>query len=103
MMTKHFLRLALPLWGLLLTSQVFAAEGDKPLLQEGKKTLFQRVLTTPGCKLGSEAGDNKGPLQPAFSSFYVYQKADINGQSWVKVGPDSYGKTIGWASTVLYR
>ncbi|MGK3111842.1 vWA domain-containing protein [Candidatus Pantoea formicae] len=96
MMTKHFLRLALPLWGLLLTSQVLAAEGDKPLLQEGKKTLFQRVLTTPGCKLGSEAGDNKGPLQPAFSSFYVYQKADINGQSWVKVGPDSYGKTIGW-------
>lgn len=96
MMTKHFLRLALPLWGLLLTSQVLAAEGDKPLLQEGKKTLFQRVLTTPGCKLGAEAGDDKGPLQPAFSSFYVYQKTDINGQSWVKVGPDSYGKTIGW-------
>ncbi|ORM69122.1 vWA domain-containing protein [Pantoea rwandensis] len=96
MMTKHFLRLALPLCGLLLTSQVLAAEGDKPLLQEGKKTLFQRVLTTPGCKLGTEAGDDKGPLQPAFSSFYVYQKADINGQSWVKVGPDSYGKTIGW-------
>jgi len=96
MMIKHFLRLTLPLCGLLLTSQVIAAEGNKPLLQEGKKTLFQRVLTTPGCKLGTEAGDDKGPLQPAFSSFYVYQKADINGQSWVKVGPDSYGKTIGW-------
>lgn len=96
MMTKHFLRLFLPLCGLLLTSHTFAAEGDKPLLQEGKKTLFQRVLTTPGCKLGTEAGDDKGPLQPAFSSFYVYQKADVNGKSWVKVGPDSYGKTIGW-------
>ncbi|MEB6224962.1 vWA domain-containing protein [Pantoea anthophila] len=96
MMTNHFLRLALPLCGLLLTCQLHAAEGDKPLLQEGKKTLFQRVLTTPGCKLGTEAGDDKGSLQPAFSSFYVYQKADINGQSWVKVGPDSYGKTIGW-------
>lgn len=96
MMIKHFLRLTLPLCGLLLTSQVIAAEGNKPLLQEGKKTLFQRVLTTPGCKLGTEAGDDQGPLQPAFSSFYVYQKADINGQSWVKVGPDSYGKTIGW-------
>ncbi|MCA1178733.1 MULTISPECIES: vWA domain-containing protein [unclassified Pantoea] len=96
MMTKHLLRLLLPLCSLLLASQALAAEGDKPLLQEGKKTLFQRVLTTPGCQLGTEAGDDKGPLQPAFSSFYVYQKADVNGKSWVKVGPDSYGKTIGW-------
>ncbi|AUV01078.1 vWA domain-containing protein [Phytobacter ursingii] len=96
MIKTHFLRLALPLCGLLLANQVFAAEGEKPLLQEGKKTLFQRVLTTPGCKLGSTAGDEKGVLQPAFSSFYVYQKSDVNGQSWVKVGPDSYGKTIGW-------
>ncbi|WP_459175922.1 vWA domain-containing protein [Ewingella americana] len=96
MMRTHFLRLALPLCGLLLASYSFAAEGDKPLLQEGKKTLFQRVLTTPGCKLGTAAGDDKGELQPAFSSFYVYQKADVKGQSWVKIGPDSYGKTIGW-------
>src|SRR5471030_3055531 len=96
MMRTHFLRLALPLCGLLLASYSFAAEGDKPLLQEGKKTLFQRVLTTPGCKLGTAAGDDKGELQPAFSSFYVYQKADVKGQSWLKIGPDSYGKTIGW-------
>lgn len=96
MMKTHFLRLTLPLCGLLFASQAFAAEGDKPLLQEGKKTLFQRVLTTPGCKLGTTAGDDKGELQPAFSSFYVYQKADVNGQSWLNIGPDSYGKTIGW-------
>ncbi|MBF7957351.1 VWA domain-containing protein [Rahnella victoriana] len=95
-MRTHFLRLALPLCGLLLANHAFAAESDKPLLQEGKKTLFQRVLTTPGCKLGAQAGDDKGQLQPAFSSYYVYQKADVKGQSWVRVGPDSYGKTIGW-------
>ncbi len=89
-------RLALPLCGLLLSGHVFAADGDKPLIQEGKKTLYQRVLTTPGCKLGTAAGDNKGQLQPAFSSLYVYQKEDANGQSWLKVGPDSFGKTIGW-------
>lgn len=89
-------RLALPLCGLLLSGHVFAADGDKPLLQEGKKTLYQRVLTTPGCKLGTTAGDDKGQLQPAFSSLYVYQKEDANGQSWLKVGPDSFGKTIGW-------
>lgn len=88
--------LALPLCGLLLSGHVFATDGDKPLLQEGKKTLYQRVLTTPGCKLGTAAGDDKGQLQPAFSSLYVYQKEDANGQSWLKVGPDSFGKTIGW-------
>ncbi|WP_225086906.1 vWA domain-containing protein [Pectobacterium colocasium] len=86
----------LPLCSLLLTGHALAADGDKPLLQEGKKTLYQRVLTTPGCKLGTTAGDNKGKLQPAFSSLYVYQKADANGERWVNVGPDSYGKTIGW-------
>lgn len=96
MIRKHFFQLALPLCGLLFMNQALAADGNKPLLQEGKKTLFQRVLTTPGCKLGATAGDDKGELQPAFSSFYVYQKTDVNGQGWVKIGPDSYGKTIGW-------
>jgi hypothetical protein len=96
MMAKHALRFALPLCGLLLSAPALAAEANKPLLQEGKKTLFQRVLTTPGCKLSSTAGDDKGALQPAFSSFYVYQKANIKGQDWVEVGPDSYGKTLGW-------
>lgn len=96
MIRKHFLQLVLPLCGLLFINQALSADGNKPLLQEGKKTLFQRVLTTPGCKLGATAGDDKGELQPAFSSFYVYQKTDVNGQGWVKIGPDSYGKTIGW-------
>ncbi|KGB02231.1 von Willebrand factor type A domain protein [Enterobacteriaceae bacterium ATCC 29904] len=89
-------RLVLPLCGLLLSSPASAAEGDKPLLQEGKKTLYQRVLTTPGCKLGTAAGDDNGQLQPAFSSLYVYQKEEAKGQSWLKVGADSYGNTIGW-------
>lgn len=89
-------RLVLPLCGLLLSSHASAAEGDKPLLQEGKKTLYQRVLTTPGCKLGTAAGDDNGQLQPAFSSLYVYQKEEAKSQSWLKVGADSYGNTIGW-------
>lgn len=96
MMTRHALQLALSLCGLLLSNPLFAAEDGKPLLKEGKKTLFQRVLTTPGCQLSTAAGDAKGSLQPAFTSFYVYQKAEAGGQSWLKVGPDSYGKTIGW-------
>ncbi|MGL5225725.1 MAG: vWA domain-containing protein [Aeromonas sp.] len=85
---------------LLLSSQGVmsapAASLSRPLLQEGKKSLYQRVLTTPGCELVPEAGQTGGVLQPAFSSFYVYEQANSKGAGWVKVGPDSYGKSIGW-------
>ncbi len=69
---------------------------DKPLIQAGKKTLFQRVLTTPGCKISPTAGGAAGDEQPVFSRFYVYERAQANNAEWLKVGPDSYGKTIGW-------
>ena len=69
---------------------------DKPLIQDGKKTLFQRVLTTPGCTLSSSAGGAAGAAQPTFSRFYVYERAQAGNAQWLKVGPDSYGKTIGW-------
>lgn len=96
MINIHVRRLVLPLYALFLSGHTLAADGNKPLLQEGKRTLYQRVLTTPGCKLSKTAGDDNGELQPAFSSLYVYQRADASGESWVNVGPDSYGKTIGW-------
>ncbi|MCH4869636.1 VWA domain-containing protein [Pseudomonas sp. TMW22089] len=73
-----------------------ARADDKPLIQEGKKTLFQRVLTTPGCQLSSAAGGDAGAAQPTFSRFYVYERAQAGNAEWLKVGPDSYGKTIGW-------
>lgn len=69
---------------------------DKPLLQEGKQTLFQRVLTTPGCQLSSTAGGAPADEQPAFSRFYIYERASAANVEWLKVGPDSFGKTVGW-------
>lgn len=78
-----------------LSPALHAAE--QPLLQEGKKTLFQRVLTTPGCKLSAAAGGAPGAVQPTFSRFYVYERTQAAGNAdWLKVGPDSYGKTVGW-------
>ena len=74
----------------------FALADDKPLIQEGKKTLFQRVLTTPGCTLSSSAGGAPGAAQPTFSRFYVYERAQAANAEWLKVGPDSFGKTVGW-------
>lgn len=79
-----------------LISLVTAAHAAPPLLQEGKKTLYQRVLTTPGCALHEAPGGKPGAVQPTFSRFYVYAGKDEAGKSWVQVGPDSFGKTLGW-------
>lgn len=84
----------------------WAYAADKPLIQAGKKTLFQRVLTTPGCQLSSAAGATDGIAQPTFSRFYVYERAQAANAEWLKVGADSYGKTIGWlpsACTVEWK
>jgi len=83
--------------GLLLgTLGVPALAADKPLLQQGKKTLYQRVLTTPSCRLGERPGAAGGKPQPAFTRFYVYQRQKAGDTEWLRVGPDSYGKTLGW-------
>jgi hypothetical protein len=71
------------------------AADTKPLLQEGKHTLFQRVLTYPGCQLAAKAGE-AGKEQPAFSRFYVYQREKQGQDEWLQVGPDSFGHVSGW-------
>ncbi len=76
---------------LIMTHNLWAM--DKPLLMEGKKTLFQRVLSIPEARLyvraDSQAESEK--IVP-FSVFYVYErKAD-----WLKVGHDSFGRISGW-------
>ncbi len=83
-------------WGGAGAAAAETTSEHRPLLQEGKKSLYQRVLTTPGCELVAEAGQTSGVLQPAFSSFYVYEQVNAKGAGWVKVGPDSYGQSIGW-------
>jgi serine/threonine-protein kinase PpkA len=67
-----------------------------PLLIEGKKTLFQRVLTRPGATLSAAAGGPPGkPLNP-FTVFFVYQRVQAGGQAWLQVGASSAGKTDGF-------
>lgn len=79
---------------LLLNSSISIAA---PLLQEGKSTLYQRVLSTPTCKLSSETSNQgAGKAVPAFSRYYVYQRQQIEDKELLEVGPDSFGKTVGW-------
>ncbi|WP_348750262.1 serine/threonine-protein kinase [Pseudomonas rhodesiae] len=70
--------------------------GGRPLLMAGKKTLFQRVLSKPGAKLSSDAGSAPGKALPAFSVLYVYQRKDVDGQPWVRVGAATDGRSDGW-------
>ena len=74
-----------------LTGNLQAA--DKPLLMEGKKTLYQRVLSIPEARLYEipVASEVSSEIVP-FSVLYVYEKSD----EWLQVGYDSFGDTAGW-------
>lgn len=91
---KHILWFNGLLCASMLAFQAQAAD-PKPLLQDGKHTLYQRVLTYPGCELASDAG-KAGKEQPAFSRFYVYQRSKVGNDEWLQVGPDSFGHVSGW-------
>lgn len=74
-----------------------AAEVDHaPLLMQGKKTLYQRVLTRPGATLKRESGNGPGAAQPALTRFYVYGRKIVNGAEWLEVGLTARNRTDGW-------
>ena len=75
------------LCGLFASAGALAA--DTPLIQPGKKTLPQRVLTTPTCKLMLKPGDQTGAAQEAFTRYYVYERKQVAGVDWLEVGPSS--------------
>ncbi|MGY2231447.1 protein kinase [Pseudomonas tolaasii] len=70
--------------------------GQRPLLMAGKKTLFQRVLSKPGAKLSHDAGGAPGEGLAAFSVLYVYQRKDVDGSPWLRVGTATDGRSDGW-------
>ncbi len=71
-----------------------APGGRQPVLMEGKKTLFKRVIVRPGATLFPAAAEQGGaPLRP-FSVLYVY--GESNG--FVEVGK-SVGATEGFVKS----
>ncbi|KQP11871.1 vWA domain-containing protein [Pseudorhodoferax sp. Leaf267] len=97
--------LALTAGGAMLPMSVWA-QARRPLLIDGKTTLFQRVLTRPGAALAPSPGGAAGkPLEP-FSAFFVYERQEQGGKGWLLVGGGSDGKTAGYlpeADTVPWR
>ena len=81
---------------LTLACMPLISSAAEPLKQEGKTTLYQRVLSTPTCELKKNITDPTGATLPAFSRYYVYERKTDNNQEWLSIGPDSYGNTVGW-------
>lgn len=97
--------LALAAGSTALAPTTLWAQARKPLLIDGKKTLYQRVLTRPGAALAAKPGDAGRAIEP-FTVYFVYEKADAAGKPWLLVGAGSDGKTQGWLAetdTVPWR
>lgn len=72
------------------------AQQKRPLLLDGKKTLYQRVLTRPGAVLAPQPGETAGTALPALSQYYVYERRPLAGKTWLAVGATSRGTIDGW-------
>ncbi|WP_424986232.1 vWA domain-containing protein [Microbulbifer sp. S227A] len=72
-----------------------AQGGERPLLVEGRKTVYQRVLTRPGAR-GHGAPDAEASRDyPAFQPLYVYDAEP----GWLRVGPTINGGAEAWVQT----
>lgn len=72
--------------------------GGKPLLMEGKKSLYQRVLAEPSARLYSTPGGTAQFTQAVtpFTIFYVYDRVNSGGVEWIRVGVDKHTGPQGW-------
>ena len=94
MQRRHVLALAAG--SSVLTPQALWAQARKPLLIDGKTTLFQRVLSRPGAALVAKPGDAGGAAVAPFTVFFVYEQVAVAGTPWLLVGAGSDGKTQGY-------
>ncbi len=86
---------------ILMTTFTFTApataQDRKPLLMEGKQSLFQRVLTRPGTELLKQPGGKALKKLPPLSIFYAYDRlTNEAGTEFVEVGTNSSGRVSGW-------
>lgn len=81
----------------LVVDDAGAAE-RRALPMAGKTSLYQRVLTRPGAILqDSPATDaTSGDELPPLSLFYVYDRRQVQGESWLELGSAPEGVPAGW-------
>ncbi|MEZ5669411.1 MAG: vWA domain-containing protein [Alphaproteobacteria bacterium] len=82
-----------------LQPAVAVAQDRVPLLQDGKTTLYQRVLTRPDAVLRETPALDAaqvGETLPPFTVFYVYGRQSEAGAEWLEVGVGRDGAVDGW-------
>lgn len=87
-------------------AQPTAGGARKPLLIEGKQTLYQRVLTRPGAAVVAKPGASGGKELSPMTLLFVYGRQQEGSTNWLEVGADSEGKVIGFvpeADTIPWR
>lgn len=75
-------------------SMALADTPQRPLPMEGRKTVYQRVLTRPGAMMHREPGTGAVRQYPAFQPLYVYARR----QGWYQVGPSVSAGPEGWVA-----
>ena len=113
-MKGTFKRIALVAVGVCLCLNSFA---ETPLLQEGKKTVFQRVVSNPNAVLYADPNATMKVNTPrTFTSYYVYKRqgdmvrvgvSTTEAQGWMKKDsvtewPQAIGKYLFYVSQILY-
>lgn len=92
--TRTLTRLGILLGSAAICTSVYAA---KPLLMDGKQTLYQRVLVKPDALIHQKAAANSKTSEiTPFSVLYVYQRKQVGDQQWLQVGNDIHGSLTGW-------
>lgn len=86
----------------LAAAPVRAQAPERPLLVEGRKTVYQRVLTRPGAQLYPAPDAAAIRSYPAFQPLYVYGVRP----GWYRVGPSISAPPEGWVragSVVVWK
>ena len=82
---------------LLLALMPAAASAREALLQEGTRSLYQRVLTRPAAVVVDRmGGTHQVEKPPPFTVYYVYARQMQGGQGWLEVGANAQGEAKGW-------
>nr|VFK34000.1 MAG: hypothetical protein BECKMB1821I_GA0114274_105815 [Candidatus Kentron sp. MB]VFK76411.1 MAG: hypothetical protein BECKMB1821H_GA0114242_105515 [Candidatus Kentron sp. MB] len=82
-----------------IPNSVSFAQSDmrKPLLMEGKRSLYQRVLTKPGAYIRSKPNtSSRSKSTIPFTVYYVYSRRVVSGRQWAEVGINAHGNIQGW-------
>lgn len=84
------------------------AAQEQPLLMEGKRSLFQRIVARNAAprRLSPAANARESGDFPALAPAFVYERRDADGERWLRVAEGPAGRDMFWlreADTIAWR